>query len=211
MRFVAKLFGWIVGVLAACVAVLIIVDATHSRTCFERPVPGTSISIPGEDIVILEPAVNDTQDVLVLDVIREPFDIENYDLPAEHGHIHPNQEERFEVVSGRARFLIGDKYVELGPGDVGIVPPYTIHHWMALDDAPVRVKTYFDPSLDVDMWFEHFQKHIADDSMDLFQAAVISREFAESAPLPVDPPPAVWNFLARVLAPIGRLMGYQAC
>ena len=211
MRFFVKSLLWLTGLLFGGICVLIAIDATHSRTCFDRPPPGTVIAVPGEEIVVLEPAADTVEDLLVLDVVREPFNIEDYELPPEHGHIHPNQEERFEVVSGRARFLIGDQYVELGPGEVGVVPPNTIHHWMALDDAPVRVTTYFEPSLYVDMWFENFQSHVSDETMNLLQAAVISREYRESSPVPVDPPPLVWNVVARALAPIGRAMGYLAC
>ena len=211
LRRVGKFLAWMFGLIAASVCVLLMMDALHTPTCLERPAPGTVISIPGEEIVILEPAVTSEDGTLVLDVVRDPFDIKNYSLPPEHGHIHPNQEERFEVVSGRARFLIGDEYHDLGPGEVGVVPPNTVHHWMALDDAPVRVTAYFEPSLNVDMWFLHFQKHIADDTMDLLQAAVIAREYWASSPAPVDPPPAVWSFVARVLAPVGRLAGYTAC
>jgi oxalate decarboxylase/phosphoglucose isomerase-like protein (cupin superfamily) len=169
------------------------------------------ISIKGERMVILEPDSADSEDVLVLDVIREPHPNPDYSLPPEHGHFHPKQEERFEIISGKARFLIGDEYVELSPSEVGAVPPNTLHHWMALGGRPVRVRAIFEPSLDVDMWFLHFQKYIAAGEMDFLQAAVITREYGDSSPMPASPPPAVWNALSRILAPLGRLLGYEAC
>ncbi len=202
----------LLGVLAALFATLglsLAVDATYTPVCASRPAAGTVIAAPGERMEIVSPA-RARDDVLALDVVRDPFPIVDYALPAEHGHIHPLQEERFEVVSGRARFLIGEEYVELGPGDVGVVPPDTVHHWMALDDQPVRVTAFFAPALDVDQWFLNFERELQAGNMDLLQAAVISREF-EGAPLPVSPPPAVMNLLVRVLAPIGRALGYRAC
>lgn len=211
MKTLAKLLLGLVASLIAAMLILIGIDAAYTPACSVRPAPGTTIAIPGETMVVMEPVMTSAGETLVLDVVRDPFDIPDYTLPPEHGHIHPNQEERFEVVSGRARFLIGDEYIELGPGEVGIVPANTVHHWMALDDQPVRVTTYFEPVLDVDMWFLHFQKYLAADEMNLFLAAVISREYPGGAPMPVSPPPAVWAVLSRVLAPVGRLLGYEAC
>ena len=211
MKLVAKFLVWTVVVILAMSGSLIGIDALHAKACFDRPEPGTIISVPGEKIVVLEPDSGNPVDVLALDVVRDPFKDADYALPPEHGHIHPNQEERFEILSGRARFLIGDQYVDLEPGDVGVVPPNTNHHWMALDGSPVHAKAYFEPSLDVDMWFLHFQEHVSAGDMDLLQAAVISREYVQGSPVPADPPPAVWGFVSRVLAPIGRMLGYQAC
>jgi len=211
MKIFGQLIFWTITAIAVSAVALVLADSLHAQTCFDRPRPGTVISVPGETIVVLEPAVRSSDDTLVLDVVRDPFKDEDYNLPPEHGHIHPNQEERFEIISGRARFLIGDEYVDLEPGDVGIVPPNTNHHWMALDQNQVRAKAYFEPSLDVDLWFLHFQEHVSAGDMDLLQAAVISREFVQGSPVPADPPPVVWNGLSRILAPIGRIFGYQAC
>lgn len=172
------------------------------------PAAGTTVSIPGESMKIISD-VGDQR--LVLDVVRDPFDIENYELLPEHGHIHPNQSEGFEVLEGRAKVLVGTEIHTLEPGDKVVVPPNTVHHWMALDQEPVRVKAYFDPPMEVASWFVEFQQHVADDTMNLLQAAVISREYGPSSPTPADPSPRVWNALSSVLAPIGRLLGYEAC
>lgn len=211
MHILFRSLVWLFAGLASVALVLVIVDSLHSKTCSIAPEPGTVISVQGERMEILKSDSADLEDVLVLDVIRDPHPDPNYSLPPEHGHFHPNQEERFEIVSGRGRFLIGDQYVDLSPGEVGVVPPNTLHSWMALGGQPVRVRTIFAPSLDVDMWFLHFQKHIAAGEMDLLQAAVITREYGDSSPMPASPPPAVWNLLSRIVAPVGRLLGYEAC
>ena len=184
-----------------------LIDALHPQLCTELPIPGTRITIPGEEMTIL----SQDESRVTFHVIRDPFEIPNYEMQPAHGHIHPNQAEGFEVIEGRAAFIIGDERLVLGPGEVGIVPPNTIHHWMALDDKPVTVRAYFEPALDISAWFLYFQHHIANDSIDLLQAAVISREFSASSPVPVEPPAWVWNIVSRILAPIGRLSGYQAC
>jgi oxalate decarboxylase/phosphoglucose isomerase-like protein (cupin superfamily) len=44
-----------------------------------------------------------------MDVVREPIKDPSFRLTREDGHIHPHQEERFEVIAGSARLLIGDR------------------------------------------------------------------------------------------------------
>ena len=197
---------WGIGSVSAVCVGLIIADTLHTKTCSAPALEGKIIEVPGERMEVLS-----SGDVLSLDVVREPFSDPNYDLPAADGHIHPHQEERFEILEGRARFLIGDQDVVLTPGQIGIVPPNTLHHWMALDGKPVHVKAEFAPALDTGAWFLHFQGHIAQGDMDLLQAAVISSEYEEGAPLPVSPPPAFLKVLVKILAPVGRLLGYSAC
>ncbi|MEM7002033.1 MAG: cupin domain-containing protein [Pseudomonadota bacterium] len=187
---------------------LMLIDALHPQQCTETYGAGTRMDIPGETMVI---STSTTAERLVLDVVRDPFDIPGYQMRPEHGHIHPDQAEGFLVVNGRAQVLIGDEVHTLGPGESVIVPPNTIHHWMALDEQPVIVEAFFEPPLQTAAWFVHFQQHIADDTMDLFQAAVISREFPGSGPSPVEPPALVWEVLSRVMAPLGRLVGYKPC
>lgn len=201
---------WVLLPPLAVIAFLLAADATHDKSCQTRPPPGTVIQIPGERMEILPPR-DDSRDLLALDVVRDPYDDPGFELRARDGHIHPHQDERFEVLSGKARFLIGDRIVDLGPGGTGVVPRGTLHNWMAMDGKPVRVTAYFEPALDIDAWFVNFHKHIALADLDLVQAAVISREFERGAPMPVEPPAFVWNLAAKMLAPLGRLFGYSAC
>ncbi len=190
------------------ILVLLIMESFHARQCTEPPPKGTLITIPGERMEILSDPGDER---LLLDVVRDPFAIPDYQLVPEHGHIHPHQAEGFEVVAGRAQVLVGNEIHTLAVGDQVVVPPDTVHHWMALDGEPVRVEAFFDPPLEVAGWFVHFQAHIASDTMDLLQAAVISREYGDSSPAPVEPSPLIWSVASRVLAPLGRLMGYRAC
>ena len=160
---------------------------------------------------ILEPGSRGGDEILSLDVVREPFSDPNRSLRPEDGHFHPHQEERFEVLEGRARFLIGDREVVLEPGDVGVVPPNTLHNWMALDSEPVHVKAEFEPAFDTGDWFVQFHGALEQGDMNLWQAVVISSEYAKGTPLPASPSPIFWKVLIKILAPIGRLAGYSAC
>ena len=186
-------FLWGIGSLLVICVGLIIADTLHAKTCPDPTLVGRVVQIPGERIEFLDSGHEAGDQVLSLNVIREPSDDPNFSLRPEDGHVHRYQEERFEVLKGRARFLIGDREVVLTPGEAGVVPPNTLHHWMALDGEPVHVKAEFDPALDTGAWFVHFQGHIAQGDMDLLQAAVISSEYEQGAPLPAAPSPIVWN------------------
>ncbi len=204
-----KFFGLLGAILIGLPLVLILIDAAHPKTCLGAAPPvGTLIEIPGERMEIM-PSPNPNE--LHLSVVRDPFEIEGYQLQPAHGHIHPHQTETFAVTEGRAQVLVGTELLTLEVGETAVVPPNTLHHWMALDEQPVTVDAVFYPSAEVAEWFVHFQRHIRDDTMDLFQAAVIAREFPRGSPAPVEPPAWVWAVVSRVLAPVARLMGYKAC
>jgi hypothetical protein len=46
--------------------------------------------------------------------------------------------------------------------------------------------------------------------INLLQASVIQTEY-EGAVWPASPSPMIWRIIAKILAPIGRLLGYKAC
>ncbi|MDX6475297.1 MAG: hypothetical protein QOH95_808, partial [Gaiellaceae bacterium] len=63
-------------------------------------------------------------------------------------HVHPEMEERFEVLSGTGAFKVGDEPERTaGPGEVVTVPPGTAHlGWNPTDDE-VRLRVEFRPAL----------------------------------------------------------------
>jgi mannose-6-phosphate isomerase-like protein (cupin superfamily) len=52
-------------------------------------------------------------------------------------HKHP-YEEIFIVQEGRGTFVIGDDEIELGAGEIAIVPPDTAHRFVNSGDGPLR-------------------------------------------------------------------------
>jgi mannose-6-phosphate isomerase-like protein (cupin superfamily) len=70
-------------------------------------------------------------------------------------HVHPNQEERFEVVSGTLRIRIGRRWRAVGPGDIVVVAPGTPH--IIRNDADVEgtVIVEFRPALRTEIFLEH--------------------------------------------------------
>ena len=116
----------------ALVVGLIVSDSLHRRTCGEEDLQGQVVELPGERLKFLETGRQTSGQVLAMDTVREPEKDPKFQLRRENGHSHPHQEERFEVISGSARFLIGDRDIVLAAGQTGVVPANTVHHWMAL-------------------------------------------------------------------------------
>ena len=69
-------------------------------------------------------------------------------------HVHPVQEERFEVVEGTMRFRMGRERIVAGAGEVVVVPPGVAHDFANVgdDDAVVRVEVR--PALEMERMFE---------------------------------------------------------
>ena len=69
-------------------------------------------------------------------------------------HIHPSQEERFEVVEGTMRFKLGRKRVIAGPGDVVVVPAGQKHDFANVGDDDALVRVEVRPALKMEQLFE---------------------------------------------------------
>ena len=62
-------------------------------------------------------------------------------------HVHPEMEERYEVLEGTAAFRVGEEERTAGPGEVVTVPPGTVHLAWNPTGEPVRLKVEFRPAL----------------------------------------------------------------
>ena len=93
--------------------------------------------VTGERVAI----VSETPELLVMDV--------EWPRPGQRAaeHVHPEMEERYEIVAGRAAFRIGGVESEAGPGETVVVPPGTPHlAWNPTEDA-VRLRIEMRPAL----------------------------------------------------------------
>lgn len=91
---------WGIAILIVASAGLIIADSFHSKTCPDPILEGKVIQIPGERMQFLDSGREADGQVLSLDVVREPMKNPDYRLRRQDGHVHPHQEERFEVLKG---------------------------------------------------------------------------------------------------------------
>jgi quercetin dioxygenase-like cupin family protein len=129
-------------------------------------------------------------------------------------HVHPNQEERFEVGGAPVTFKVAGKERLYRPGEVAVVPPGTPHVWWnpSADEAATLVQ--FRPALDTETFFETFFGLAADGKVgrnglpNPLQLMVLARAYNREMQLP---PPAQWVMgpLAMLLAPVGRALGYR--
>ena len=91
-------------------------------------------------------------------------------------HVHPEMEERYEVVAGRAAFRIGGVEREAGPGEVVVVPPGTAHLAWNPTGEEVRLRVEMRPPL---RWREFVERLFAGDD-----PAVLLREYAREVTPP---------------------------
>ena len=128
-------------------------------------------------------------------------------------HIHPHQEERFEVLEGTARLSVNGREHVLHAGESITIPPYTSHSWGNGDNTPVRVITEFRPALHIEHFFESLyllpylkrSRNLARPGM--LQMALLSLEYESFLPgIPI----AVQKVIFLSLKPIALLAGYRA-
>ena len=113
----------------------------HAGQTIENP-------LSGERITFRKTAADTGGELLAFDLELSP------DGHVPGMHVHPTQEERFEVVSGTMRFRKGLKKVTAGPGDVVVVPPGTAHKFANGGDETAQVRVEVRPALRMENLFE---------------------------------------------------------
>jgi quercetin dioxygenase-like cupin family protein len=134
-------------------------------------------------------------------------------VPAEH--LHPRQEERFQVTDGRITLRIDGEERAYTAGETITIPPGTPHVWWNSGTGDLRVTLDFRPA-------GRFAEFITT----FFAMAVAGRTNARGLPRDVlqmgvtlseyrdvirgtTPPWTVQRVLFAVIDPIGRLVGYR--
>jgi quercetin dioxygenase-like cupin family protein len=137
-------------------------------------------------------------------------------------HLHPRQEERFEVLAGSPRFRIGPSDQIGSPGETVVVAPGMPHRFWNDGPGEARVRIELRPALRME--------EVLDENARLGRAgklnrkglpsplrgALLAREYAaEFAPAP-DPeilltrlPPRLLQSLLVPLAALARVLGYR--
>jgi len=130
-------------------------------------------------------------------------------------HIHPLQEERFEVISGTLHGRVAGTALTSGPGEKLVVPAGTPHIWWNSGDEELHVLVEVRPALRIESFFETFFGLAQDGKVNpktglpnLFQMALTLRAYRNELVL-ARPPRLVQTLLLGLLAPIGRLLGYK--
>jgi quercetin dioxygenase-like cupin family protein len=105
-------------------------------------------AITGERIIFRRTAADTDGELLAIDLILAP------DGGVPGAHVHPSQEERFEVLSGTMKFRLGRKKIVAKAGDTVIVPPGSTHKFANAGDEPAHVRVEVRPALKMEQLFE---------------------------------------------------------
>lgn len=129
-------------------------------------------------------------------------------------HVHPYQEERFEISGVPVVFKVAGKERLYQPGEVAVVPPGTPHVWWNPSQEEAATLIQFRPALDTETFFETFFGLAADGKVgknglpNPLQMMVLAREYRREMQLA---PPGQWVLgpVAMLLAPVARALGYR--
>jgi quercetin dioxygenase-like cupin family protein len=132
-------------------------------------------------------------------------------------HVHPYQEERFEVLSGKLGLRVEGVERVLNEGEVIVAPGGSAHAaWNASSDDEVHVLVDFRPALLTETAFETLAGLSRDGKTNKagvpknpLRLALVLRHFEDEIYF-TRPPLAIQRVVFGVLASIGRLLGYRA-
>jgi mannose-6-phosphate isomerase-like protein (cupin superfamily) len=173
--------------------------------------PGDALEIPvtGERLIFRRRAADSGGAVLSFE----------YFLPAggsvQLAHVHPRQEERFEIVSGRAKIRVGRRLLRATAGESVVVPRGTVHRLWNDGDDELHVVVEFRPALRTEQGFEQLFGLGRDGKLSArgfphpLQTAVMAKEYRDEGQFPFLPA-VVQRALIAPLATIGERLGYRA-
>ena len=104
--------------------------------------------VSGEHIIFRRTAADTDGELLEIDLELAP----DGHVPGKH--VHPVQEERFEVISGTMKFKMGRRTVIAEAGETVTVPPGTPHKFENGGDETAHVRVQVRPALRMEELFE---------------------------------------------------------
>jgi len=129
-------------------------------------------------------------------------------------HVHPAQEERFEVLAGEVEFRLGKRKLVAKPGDRVLVPAGTPHRFRNVGEETAHFVCEVTPALGFEQLIETMFSLAEDGNVNRkgmpnpLRLAVIAKHHFGDVQLPF--PPAWLQRLGLALgAPLGRLVGYR--
>jgi quercetin dioxygenase-like cupin family protein len=171
---------------------------------------GQSLTNPvtGETLVFRTTSADSNGERVVVEAFVEP------DGAVAAAHVHPAQEERFEVLSGTLEFRLGKRTLVASAGDRVTVPAGTPHRFRNVGDDTAHFVCEVAPALGFEQLIETMFSLAADGKVNKkgmpnpLRLAVVARHHFGDVQLPF--PPAWLQRLGLALgAPLGRLLGYR--
>ena len=170
---------------------------------------GQSITnrVTGETLVFRTTAADTNRERVVVETFVEP----NGAVAA--AHVHPAQEERFEVLAGELEFRLGKRTLVAKPGDRVLVPAGTPHRFRNVGDRTAHFVCEVTPALGFEQLIETMFSLAEDGKVNRkgmpnpLRLAVIAKHHFGDVRLPF--PPAWLQRLGLAFgAPLGRLLGF---
>jgi quercetin dioxygenase-like cupin family protein len=155
--------------------------------------------ITGEKIIFRQTAADTDGELLAIELVLAPGGA----VPG--AHVHPEQEESFEVVSGTMGFRLGMKKVIAGPGETVVVPAGKVHKFFNAGDEPAHVLVEVRPALEMERLFETVValaeegRCMASGMPKPLDLALFTREFRREVRAPFPPPFAVRAAMAPLV------------
>jgi len=164
--------------------------------------------VTGETLVFRTTSADTDGERVVVETFVEP----NGAVAA--AHVHPAQEERFEVLAGEVEFRLGKRKLVAKPGDRVLVPAGTPHRFRNVGDETAHFVCEVTPALGFEQLIETMFSLAEDGKVNRkgmpnpLRLAVIAKHHFGDVQLPF--PPAWLQRLGLALgAPLGRLLGYR--
>jgi quercetin dioxygenase-like cupin family protein len=164
--------------------------------------------VTGETLVFRTTSADSNGERVVVETRVEP----NGAVAA--AHVHPAQDELFEVLGGEVEFRLGKQTVVAKPGDRVLVPAGMPHRFRNVGAETAHFVCEITPALEFEQLIETMFSLAADGKVNRkglpnpLRLAVIARHHFGDVRLPF--PPAWLQRLGLALgAPLGRLVGYR--
>ena len=130
-------------------------------------------------------------------------------------HVHPEQEESFEVLEGTMKFRLGMRTIVAEAGETVVVPAGRVHKFTNGGDGVARARVQVTPALDMEHLLEttaelaHEGKVMRSGMPKPLHLALFVGRFRREVRAPFPPAPLVRALMAP-LAAIARLRGHHA-
>jgi mannose-6-phosphate isomerase-like protein (cupin superfamily) len=165
--------------------------------------------ITGERIVFRQTSAETDGEAVVVECFVKPNGF------VAKAHVHPSQDERFELLKGTLMFKLDGRELPAGPGDRVLVPAGATHQFWNAGEEEVHFVCEVRPALKFEQLVETMFALAVDGKTNKngmpnpLRLAVIARETFDTVQLPFPP---VWmqRLGLALAAPLGRLFGYKA-
>lgn len=162
----------------------------------------------GERIVFRKTSAETGGAAVVVETFLRPY------AAGTRAHLHPAQEERFEVLDGSIGFQLGRRRLVAGPGHRLTVRAGTPHRLWNAGDEEARFLSEIRPALQFEQLVTSLFALAADamstrnGTPSILRRAVVMRAHFDTARLP-SPSPPIQRLGLALAAPLGRLLGYE--